>query len=156
MDAIIQFGIKLFVHDEFSVRAFAGMPASTVAWAPFEDALRATVLNPAPPIGAGYRLLPNAEVRRLHYESRGATWFILVKVEVLDAPALMEEARTRYRACWADDSWMPASLEEAMYEILVASNASPAPMDLGFELYDNFPKDSSLEPTQSPGDASRG
>jgi hypothetical protein len=56
-----------------------------------------------------------------------------VLTEVADFGLLVCEARDRYADCWGDDGWYPASPEEALNEIALASNANPSPGTMGFE-----------------------
>jgi hypothetical protein len=54
-------------------------------------------------------------------------------VRVHNTQALRAEAKACYGACWGDADWSPATVGEAAYEVLLASNANPSPCDMGFE-----------------------
>lgn len=57
---------------------------------------------------------------------------ILITVDVYDEQAMTKEARNCYSAVVGDNDWKPASLGEAAYELLCASNERPSPDLLGF------------------------
>lgn len=56
-----------------------------------------------------------------------------VHADVSDFGLLVSKARDRYEDCWGDDNWYPASPEDALYEVALASNANPSPDIMGFE-----------------------
>jgi len=68
------------------------------------------------------------------------------RAHVEDFGALAREARGCYAACWGDDDWYPASPEDALYEIALASNANPSPDIMGFEIVGMNP----IEPGEAP------
>jgi len=68
------------------------------------------------------------------------------RAHVEDFGALVREARGCYANCWADDDWYPASPEDALYEIALASNANPSPDVMGFEIVGMTP----IEPDEVP------
>ena len=91
-------------------------------------------------------LLAPAETSPEHFEllAASAQWctsppdeFVLTAlVRVHNEEALRRIARECYASNWSDVDWSPESLGEAAYEIFLASNANPAPCDLGFEFLD--------------------
>ncbi|MCW3783903.1 hypothetical protein [Defluviimonas salinarum] len=72
-----------------------------------------------------------------------------VGVEVTDEARLTRAARDAYENNWGDRDWHPGSAEEALYEILAASNANPSPDAIGFEFMD-------WRPLPAPGDPETG
>lgn len=94
-----------------------------------EDRLKVALLNPTTrPENAGYRIV---EARVSHIN--GSTYSLMVRVQVTDAEKLADEAGEEYRRCWGEPDH-EFSVGEQLYEVLVASNASPAPMDIGIEV----------------------
>lgn len=79
---------------------------------------------------------------------------------ITDESAFIAEARRRYFSCWGDNDWLPESLSEAGYEILVASNGNPeSPLDIGFEIagtkyYADLPLSPNVIASFSDGDLS--
>lgn len=60
-------------------------------------------------------------------------------LRISDEASFISEARRRYMSCWGDGDWVPKSLGEAGYEILVASNGSlQSPLEMGFEIVDTI------------------
>lgn len=58
-------------------------------------------------------------------------------LRISDEASFISEARSRYMSCWGGGDWVPKSLGEAGYEILVASNGSlQSPLEMGFEIVD--------------------
>jgi hypothetical protein len=59
-----------------------------------------------------------------------------VTAEVADMAAMVRAAREAYNECWWDNTWLPSSPQEALFEIALGSNANPSPSDMGFEFLD--------------------
>lgn len=59
-----------------------------------------------------------------------------VTAEVADMAAMVRAAREAYNECWWDNTWLPRSPQEALFEISLGSNANPSPSDMGFEFLD--------------------
>ena len=66
----------------------------------------------------------------------GQSLSMKVKAQVGDRGALVAAARGCYEACWGDRNWYPGSASEALYELLLASNANPSPDEMGFAITD--------------------
>ena len=96
------------------------------------------------PVDTGFEIV-SAAVRKAVEKDR---WVIDFHLRIMDELAFVKEARSRYLSCWGDNDWMPDSLSEAGYEILVASNGNPeSPLDLGFEIADTkYYADAPLSP----------
>lgn len=60
----------------------------------------------------------------------------VVSAEFPNQPALIEDSKMCYFENWGDDSWGPENNAEALFELLLASNANPSPDLMGFEIVD--------------------
>lgn len=122
------FQVILAVTDEESLRAAAAEREEVEHLA---DVVTAAVVNPArAPLDTGFEILRKTAV------PDGAAWVLEVECRVLDEASVITEAKARYAECWGDPNWTPPSIEEALYEVLVASNDSPSPDLVGFEIKD--------------------
>jgi hypothetical protein len=83
--------------------------------------------NP-PPAAYGLRFLQTSAAAESSRSIR-----LEVSVQVSDPAALLEFATVRYQQMWFEP-WEPASLEEALWEALIASNLNPSPDLCGLEL----------------------
>lgn len=105
-----------------------------------------TVCNPGrPPQETGFELISTVPS-----ESADGRIRIMFDAKILDASAVIAEARDCYAASWMNHDWQPETLEEAVYEILVASNANASPVDHGFEIHDFAPVTSTPVPSPAP------
>lgn len=68
----------------------------------------------------------------------GAQVYFEVSAEVSDMGRLVRAAREAYLEAWWDNSWLPCSPNEALFELALGSNANPSPDEMGFEFV-NFP-----------------
>lgn len=94
----------------------------------FEDAV-ADVATPADdPVEHGYEIVSKNVVKD------GVITNLTLTVDVHDSAALREEALRCYGTVWNKAPDHDFDDAEAIYEILVASNPHPAPVDLGFEI----------------------
>ncbi|WP_244254310.1 hypothetical protein [Burkholderia vietnamiensis] len=94
-----------------------------------EKDLEFALLNPTTrPEDAGYRIV-ESQVSRIG----DLTFSLKVRAQVTDARRLAKEAGEEYRRCWGEPDH-ELSVGEQLYEVLVASNANPAPLDIGLEL----------------------
>ena len=99
-----------------------------------EQALWSLCITPAtPPVEVGYQILTGTEVTRL---AEPNMYQLVVNVGVFKEAGVFAEAERIYFECWGDDEWVADTLEEALYELLLASNPNPSPCDLGFEIVD--------------------
>lgn len=60
-------------------------------------------------------------------------FWVELRATVTDPAKLLAYAHQRYVACWADESWNPANLGEALFEAAYASNTADSPYQLGIE-----------------------
>ena len=60
-----------------------------------------------------------------------------VEAEVSDMGRLVRAAREAYLEAWWDNTWIPTSPQEALFELALGSNANPSPDQLGFEILDH-------------------
>jgi hypothetical protein len=98
----------------------------------FPEMIELVVINPdRPPLDKGYEI-----VRSTATKGAGETNYeIDFHLRITDQVAFIGEVRRCWNSCWGDNDYLPESLAEAGYEILVASNANPeSPLDLGFEI----------------------
>jgi hypothetical protein len=108
-----------------------------------QEALYAFLVNPeTAPLEGGFELLQGTEVT---LEGDQAT--LTITALVSDMPALKAAAEAAYEGCWGGSVMDPrSSAEELLYELLVASNASPSPCDVGYEIVDMTPTTPQIEP----------
>lgn len=96
------------------------------------EAIAAAVCNPQiQPLDTGFEITSTSVL------ITDANARLTIACTILDEDAVVTEARARYGACWGpvgEADWNPQSIHEALYEILVASNASPSPDVCGFEI----------------------
>jgi len=59
-----------------------------------------------------------------------------VSAEVTDMGRLVRAAREAYLEAWWDNTWLPGSPAEALFELALGSNANPSPDEMGFEILD--------------------
>ena len=67
----------------------------------------------------------------------GEKAYFKVTAEVADMAAMVRAAREAYNECWWDNTWLPRSPHEALFEIALGSNSNPSPSDMGFEFLDH-------------------
>lgn len=72
-------------------------------------------------------------VRVAELSLKGEEVYLEVLAEVSDPRALTRAAREAYLEAWGDNTWLPASPREALFELALGSNANPSPADIGFE-----------------------
>lgn len=78
----------------------------------------------------------NAGVSRLRVEElsvEGDEAYFEVVAEVADMGRMIRAAREAYLEAWWDNTWLPASPREALFELALGSNANPSPAEMGFE-----------------------
>ncbi len=88
------------------------------------------------PVGPGEAGIGRIAVTDLSVD-RDNVYFELT-AEVVSLRALTRAARDAYAECWGDRRWLPRTLEEALFELTLGSNANPPPDEMGFEFLD-FP-----------------
>ena len=124
------------VRDEAALREYAvSLRGAHLSSAPLATVVLATVINPAePPEECGFRILSSTKAIRVANLRADAKFRLQVDVEVTCPDKLLMGAIGRYEACWGDREWVPAYPADALFEILIASNANPSPSDIGVEL----------------------
>ena len=97
-----------------------------------EEALYyAAVCPDEAPLNTGFELLQGSRVT----PTKSAGQYLLsVIARVYDEESVTRAAIEAYQSAWADITWEPTGLAEALYELLLASNKNPSPSDLGFEI----------------------
>ncbi len=130
-----------YIHNMTTMKAWAREVAHLPNNASFSAYAVAALINPErKPEHTGFRLLDarGAKLGRTdpkRYPNRSPEAVVAVDTEVFDPDAVMIEAKRRYWECWHEDDWDFPTVGDALYNILIASNASPLmPLDLGFEL----------------------
>jgi hypothetical protein len=99
-----------------------------------EDALRVLCVNPSTAPGmVGYQVADVA-VSASGSNDAGYDVELAVKGRLLDEAPFLAEAKDVYCENWGDEQWEPESMEEAFYELVLASNASPTPSDVGYSI----------------------
>lgn len=125
------FEVRFAVSDLPALRAYAETRELDVD---SPDMLADVLTNPdTAPLDAGYEIL------RKRVRNDGPQMVLEVLVRVFNEARLVDEAQNCYEACWQDASWRPETMEEALYEVLVASNESPSPNECGYELVEMTP-----------------
>jgi hypothetical protein len=107
---------------------------------PIAEHIREALFNPTrPPVDVGFEYLAvEDEVVRLQSTKDGDERYrVSVHCNVHDVEALVAESLQEYVRCWDDKSWFPETVEEALYEVILASNANPSPVEVGFEIRDS-------------------
>lgn len=95
------------------------------------QALRVVGVCPEnPPVDAGYEI-EHTQVAKLSEDNQ---YQLYVRAIVHDEEQFLREAKDCYVGAWQDKSWVPATLSEALYEIILASNANPSPDECGFSI----------------------
>ena len=64
------------------------------------------------------------QVRCSDIEFNGSELAVKITAHVPDRKSLMANARSRYKTTCQDEFWIPATPQEALYEVLLASNAN--------------------------------
>ncbi len=96
--------------------------------------LEGQMLNlPVVPEEAGIHRIRVSDLR-VH----GEQIYFEVTAEVVDMGRLIRAARDAYLEAWWDNSWLPSSPNEALFELALGSNANPSPDQMGFEFVE-FP-----------------
>lgn len=91
----------------------------------FEEIL---VNPPGAPLDDGY------EIGRRAVRDVGFGRYVLdLEAEIVDEARFLAAVRSAYAKAWSED-FEPENLGHALYEIVVASNASPGPVEIGFEI----------------------
>lgn len=126
----------VIVNDETALREHAvtlrGERARSTTLA---TAVLAAVINPAePPEECGFRILSSTNATRVASMRANPKFRIQVDVEITCPDKLLMAAVGRYQACWGDHEWVPLYPADALFEILIASNANPIPSDIGLAL----------------------
>lgn len=99
------------------------------------EMIDAVIFADRPPVETGFEIVSSIVSR----DEQQNVFHVGYRLKILDEASFVAEARRRYNSCWGDGDWMPESLGEAGYEILVASNGNPkSPADNGFEIVDRF------------------
>lgn len=78
----------------------------------------------------------DAGISRLRVEElsvEGDEAYFEVVAEVSDIGRMVRASREAYLEAWWDNSWLPSSPREALFELALGSNANPSPADMGFE-----------------------
>ncbi len=127
-----KFEALIQVDDQETLLAFARTLNPDLDAVPtVEEALAESLVNPrAAPLDSGYEIHSFGVTRR-----PDGKYLFALDAEVLDVGALLAAASESYRTSWGEE--MEAeNMGEALYEHVLASNASPAPLDIGFEVVD--------------------
>ena len=123
----IRFGVLIQIMNREEFRSEMG--ASGDGEVGPSDLERAMIRLPVAPDLAGIdRILVcnlSPEEDRLYFE---------VEAEVSDIRRFVRAAREAYLEAWWDNTWIPTSPQEALFELALGSNANPPPDDLGFQI----------------------
>lgn len=101
-----------------------------------EDCLYELANNPAkPPVDCGYEVLQGSAVTPFD----DGQHLLTLKVRVDDETLLEKAALEAYEDCWGGSSFTQDmgddyTLADLLYELAVASNASPSPSDCGYTI----------------------
>ena len=101
-----------------------------------EEILEEGLVNPRKaPLDCGYEILTVGVQRDHGAENR---YLMTLTADVTDPAALSAAARESWDAAWPGEAFEVSTTDEALYEVVLGSNASPAPLDLGFEIVDHW------------------
>jgi hypothetical protein len=99
-----------------------------------EDALRVLCVNPSEAPGTvGYQVADVA-VSASGSDDAGYNVELVVKGRLLNEALFLAEAKDVYYENWGDEYWEPKGMDEAFYELVLASNASPTTSDVGYSI----------------------
>jgi hypothetical protein len=128
----VRFLVKIDVSDFDQLREAAEERGYDGAADDIAEIIDVVVINAEKaPVDTGFEIV-SSPVASAGQEN---AYHIDFHLRITDEAAFVTEARRRYLACWGQDDWLPESLSEAGYEILVASNGNPeSPLDIGFEI----------------------
>lgn len=122
----IRFGVLIRVTDQNTFRADMGLSQEKEI---LPSDLEASMLNL--PVD-----IQKAGIDRIwvsHLSLEGERIYFEVSAAVADMGRLVRAARDAYLEAWWDNSWVPSSPNEALFELALGSNANPSPAELGFE-----------------------
>jgi len=129
--ATVLVGALIRVTDPEDFRSGMGLSAETEITA---SHLEARMLNlPVVKEEAGIDGIRVSDLR-VH----GEQIYFEVTAQVSDMSRLVRAARDAYLEAWWDNSWLPCSPNEALFELALGSNANPSPDQMGFEFVE-FP-----------------
>jgi hypothetical protein len=125
--ATIRTGTTIRITDQDVFRDAMGIEDE----APLTEAdLRSAMIRlPVDPQEAGIARITVSDLR----VEADRVYFELV-TEVSDMRSLVRASRNAYLAAWWDNTWLPASPAEALFELALGSNANPSPNEMGFEI----------------------
>ena len=128
----------VIVNDETALREHAvTLRGERARSTTLVTAVLAAVINPAePPEECGFRILSSTNATNVGSMRANPKFRIHVDVEITCPDKLLMTAIGRYQACWGDPDWVPDNPADALFEILIASNANPSPNDIGLEILD--------------------
>lgn len=133
MENIVTIQLRLRVIDEDALRAAADQIEHGAE--SLEEVICTAIITPSrAPLDCGF------EIKSKKAMQIADGHMLEVICDVFDEQMLAAEAKACYQACWQDADWEPVSVEDALYEVLVASNSNPAPCDMGYELTELDPK----------------
>lgn len=87
------------------------------------------------PLDCGYEILTVSVQRDHGGENR---YLMSLTADVEDPAALAAAARESWDAAWEGEEFEATTTDEALYEVVLGSNASPGPLELGFEIVDHW------------------
>lgn len=110
--------------------------------APREIVEEILINPPRAPLDDGY------EIRTRAVRDVGFGRFVLdLEAEIFDEAGFLAAARSAYAKAWNED-FEPENLGEALYEIVLGSNASPSPLEIGFEILNHDHRGELVAPSQ--------
>ncbi|MDE4914371.1 hypothetical protein PQI07_27245 [Methylobacterium sp. 092160098-2] len=97
---------------------------------------------PRAPLDDGY------EIRTRAVRDLGLGRFVLdLEAEIFDEAGFLIAVRSAYAKAW-DEQFEPENFGEALYEIVLGSNASPGPLEIGFEILNHEHRGEPVAPSQ--------
>lgn len=129
----IVFDVLIHLFDRKLLQASVERQSQTQAGRTLEENIFAAVVSPANTGDqAGYRIDSRAKV--IH--EREDNFRLCITCEITDAERIVGEAQRRRLACYQEGDWKAETIGKALYEILIAASAGPAPTDCGYEVLD--------------------
>jgi hypothetical protein len=129
--ATVLIGVRVRVTDPETFRGAMGLTEQTEISA--ADLEAAMLRLPVDAAEAGIDRIRVSDVL-----SSQADLYFEVSAEVSDMGRLVGAAREAYLEAWWDNTWIPGSPNEALFELALGSNANPSPDEMGFEFVE-FP-----------------
>lgn len=120
----ILIGCTIRIEGEREFRSFLGLDADVEFK---EDHLYAVTQTAMP-----HKLIGLDAIKVINLRKEGLDLTFEVEAKVMSMRNLVAAARLAYAETWGDQAWIPATPQEALFEICLGSNPNPSPDEIGF------------------------